>query len=526
MLNIDRLWIAIAGFLPILATVATLAPLAGFAHTGIGLVVLGVAVSLSQRRRAGAAHHRAATLLGIAAATLGVGLLGAAFALSLAAGDAIFLAVLLGSRLIGRFGPRWAALGRAMLLPLTALFLAPPVRVAHNPLLSLAGAAVAGLVASGWSAVIPAILPVPGPSLGRVRRAVRAALRARPPRADLHEAALALDAKLAGDLAARRALAGLEYTVDSYRDGSATGAEVDAALDRLSGAVGELGRVRGDGSAGDGSAGDVDGVADAVTGAEAPSASGRTRLALQSTVAVALAFLVGQTIFPDHWPWTVITVMTVSLAARSRGDVLLRSVQRLGGAALATVAATPAATALAGQRPLTVAVILVILGVGLYLRERAYIWWAVAITSVLAFLYGLLGQTGGADLLRERLLAIGLGAACAIVPALVFAPRSVDVVRRRTATCLRRLREALDAPSVAALRRWDTAVVDLRTATAPLLLVRPVRPGPEAGWVDALTACGAPLRTLVVQPDPAVVRQLRRVLGDVASEVRATRRSA
>jgi uncharacterized membrane protein YccC len=414
-----------------------------------------------------------------------------------------------------------------MLLPLTALFLAPPVRVVHDPLLSLAGAAVAGLVASGWSAVIPAVLPTPGPSLGRLRRAVRAALRDRSPRADLHVAALALDAKLAGDPEARRALAQLEYTVDSYRAGSATAAEVGAALDRLAGAVAELGTACGDrATRGDRATNAVDSQPVEPEPVGAPSTSGRTKLALQSTVAVALAFLIGQTVFPDHWPWTVITVMTVSLAARSRGDVLLRSVQRLGGAALATVVATPAATALAGHRPLTVAVILAILGAGLYLRERAYIWWAMAITSVLAFLYGLLGQTGGADLLRERLLAIGLGAACAIVPALLFAPRSVDVVRRRTATCLRHLRDALDAPDVAALRRWDTAVVDLRTAAAPLLFVRPVRPGPEAGWVDALTACGPHLRTLVVHSDPAVVRQLRRVLGDVASEVRATRRPA
>jgi hypothetical protein len=60
--------------------------------------------------------------------------------------------------------------------------------------------------------------------------------------------------------------------------------------------------------------------------------------------------------------------------------------------------------------------------------------------------------------------------------------------------------------------------------------VRPVRRGPEAGWVEALAACGPPVRTLLVEPDEAVVqatvRQLRRVLGDLATQVRATRRSA
>ncbi len=521
MLNIDYLWLAAVGYLPVLATVATLGPLTGLGHAGIGVVVLGVAVCLSLRRRAGQAGrgHRPArrgAFLGevvsrVLLATIGVGVLGAAFAISLAAGDALFLVILFGSRFIGRYGPRWAALGRSLLLPLTALFIAPPVGVGHNPLLSLAWAAGACLVASVWSTLIPAILPPPGPSLHPVRRAVRRVLRGSDGTAGgLPTAALALDGKLGDDRAARQALARLEYTVDCLRPGRAERSDVDSALAELAEAV---------------AAHRPGPVAPApVDPRDAPSSRARTRLALQSTLALTLAFVVGQTVFPEHWPWTAITVITVSLAARSRGEVLVRSGQRLLGAALATAVATPVASAVAGNRPLVVAIILTILGVGSYLRERSYVWWAMAVTSSLAFLYGLLGQTGGTTLLRERLLAIGLGALCAIGPALWLAPRSSDLVRKRTATVLRRLREALDEPDVAAVRRLDLAVVDLRTAAAPLLLVRQVRRGPEVGWVETLSTVGPPLRTLLVEPEPGTTGQLRRVLGQVGTEVRASRR--
>src|SRR5690242_6516387 len=120
---------------------------------------------------------------------------------------------------------------------------------------------------------------------------------------------------------------------------------------------------------------------------------------------MALAFIVGQSVFPDHWPWTAITVITVSLAARSRGEVVLRSGQRLAGAAGATVVATPLVAVLAHRPGLSTAAILFVLAAGMYLRERSYVYWAIAITATLAYLYGLLGQGGGLSLLGERLLA-------------------------------------------------------------------------------------------------------------------------
>jgi hypothetical protein len=216
--------------------------------------------------------------------------------------------------------------------------------------------------------------------------------------------------------------------------------------------------------------------------------------------------------------------MTVSLAARSRGEVLVRSGQRLAGAALATAAATPLAAAVAPHRPLAVAVILAVLGAGTYLRERSYVWWAMAVTASLALLYGLLGQTGGVGLLGQRLLAIGVGATCAIGPALVLAPRTRNLVRKRTGTCIRRLRDLLDEPGVASLRRLETAVVELERVAVPLRLARGRTARVEREWVRRFTGTGPAARALVVAPGPEAVDRLRDTLRTAGGELRSRRR--
>jgi hypothetical protein len=65
------------------------------------VVVLGVAVCLSLRRRADEGIRPLAGLLRVVLATIGIGLLGAAFAVSLAAGDAVFLGGPAGPRSAG-----------------------------------------------------------------------------------------------------------------------------------------------------------------------------------------------------------------------------------------------------------------------------------------------------------------------------------------------------------------------------------------------------------------------------------------
>src|SRR4051812_18002336 len=111
MLSIDRAWRAAVGFLPLLAPLATLTPVAGAAHLGVGIVVLGAAVCLAGRNRDGRRHRGGPgeVLLRLVATTLGIAILAYAYARSLVLGDALFVAALLLARMAGRFGPRWAA---------------------------------------------------------------------------------------------------------------------------------------------------------------------------------------------------------------------------------------------------------------------------------------------------------------------------------------------------------------------------------------------------------------------------------
>jgi uncharacterized membrane protein YccC len=228
----------------------------------------------------------------------------------------------------------------------------------------------------------------------------------------------------------------------------------------------------------------------------------RTRLALQSTTALALAFLAGQQLFGDHWPWTVITVLTVSLRATSRGEVVVTAAERLVGALAGTVLATLAGM-LAPPSPVPgTLVILAVLGVGMVLRQHNYAWWAAAMTAALSLLYGLLGEPAGLDRLGERLLAILVGGACAILPFAVLAPiRTRTAVRRRLGVTLRLLGAALrEGPTISNVRAADRSLDELRLRSRPLRLTSRVRPTDEAGWAAALIAGVPDLHAAILEP--------------------------
>jgi hypothetical protein len=162
-----------------------------------------------------------------------------------------------------------------------------------------------------------------------------------------------------------------------------------------------------------------------------PRARISTRMAAQMGVALTAAFVLGQLAFGVHQPWVVITAFIVCSGNRGRGDVLRKSVLRLGGAAAGTVGATVIASPFAPGAPASVAAIFAVLAVGTVLRERSYAYWAGCVTAVLALLYGYFGE-GGAGMLPERLAAIATGAAIGIAASwLVLPVRTREAVRAR-----------------------------------------------------------------------------------------------
>nr|BFE56794.1 hypothetical protein GCM10020063_013200 [Dactylosporangium thailandense] len=402
---------ALAGFAPVLATVVTLIPLT---HR-TGIVVLGAAVSM-MAARSGRGHGPWRLLL-VPAGALVIAAFAVLFHAAHAYGDAFFVLTVAAATAARAFGPAAGHLGRALVLPLIGMLVAP-VDPGGHPWRTLAWATLAVFVAEVY------------------------------------------------------ALAGR----------------------RLGGTEAE----------------------------SAPSGTAPARIHVwrgaQSALALTLAFTIGQTVFGEHWAWTVISAHTVGAAARSRGDALLKGAHRTLGALGGTLVATVLALAVGDHRSIAVVLLLAVLAAGFSLRQFGYAWWAASVTAALALLYSLAGVTGTATLplLAARLLAVVAGALCAVLPAALVAPvRTGAVLRKRTAECLRAIR---DGEHATALR----GLAALRESAAPLLAIRRFRPRQELRWVDALSALEPDLRALAAgDEDPAALRRVRKVLAPVAEDLRA-----
>jgi Fusaric acid resistance protein-like len=482
-------------FLPLAGTVGTLAVLQALGVGEPGMLVLGAALCLRRGQHRGPLLRDLARLPLVAAATAGLGLL---FAHSTPAADVLYVAAYAMARLAWRLGPAAAEAGRALLLPLVTLFIAPQVALAERPLAGIGQVVLACVVATLWTVLLPRIWTPGPPSTRPLAAAARRA--ARNPRHRVGPAALALDERLPPDATeARLAVLAVEHAVERGADPSGPLVAAKAALAGLPAYEPAQEAERGE-------------ARDRV----------RTRLALQGTAAVALAFLAGQQLFGAHWPWTVITVLAVGLRATSRGEVAVTAVERLLGAAAGTVVAT-AVGAVATPAPVPgTLLILAVLGAGMALRPYGYAWWAAAMTASLSLLYGLLGEPSGLSLLGERLLAILVGGACAVLPAALLAPvRTRAAVRRRVGSALRILAGGLrDGLTVQNTRAADRALDLLRLRSRPLRLSARLRPTDEARWSATLLEHGPDLHAALLDPAAGTRAPLGATVRTVASELR------
>lgn len=288
----------------------------------------------------------------------------------------------------------------------------------------------------------------------------------------------------------------------------------------------------------------------AVAAPAAPARKGMrpgTRMALQMAVALACAFVVGRTLWPDHWAWTVLTAFLVCSGARSRGDVLVKGVWRTIGASAGTVVAGAVAGSFGPRSDAAVVVIFSVLAVAGWLRELSYAFWAGCVTAVLSLLYDWFGQDSGA-LLGTRLAGIAVGAVLGLAASWLVLPiRTSAVVRARTAAALAGLGELLEADwhDTRAIRtaraRFAHRVDQLVVATAPLrvLAALPVPSARSARWrpdlgplrvAAALRRCAGPVSHLVtaVTAAPDALTEDPRVAWrrtQVAAHVLAVRRA-
>lgn len=213
---------------------------------------------------------------------------------------------------------------------------------------------------------------------------------------------------------------------------------------------------------------------------EQPGLRPTTRQAIQVAVAASLAIVVGESVSPDRWYWAVIAAFVIFAGTNTWGETLTKGWQRLLGTALGVPCGVLVATLVSGNRTASMILIFVCLFCALYFMKVTYSVMTFWITTILALLYGLLGQfTVHLLLLRIEETAVGaiIGVAAAI---LVLPTNTRGAVRDDAHAFLTTLSELVDASVTNMLgrhavsptetaRRLDRDLQQFRTTAKPVM---------------------------------------------------------
>ncbi|MGN6338391.1 FUSC family protein [Mycobacterium sp.] len=206
-----------------------------------------------------------------------------------------------------------------------------------------------------------------------------------------------------------------------------------------------------------------------------------TRQAIQVSVAASLAIVVGELVSPARWYWAVIAAFVIFAGTNSWGETLTKGWQRLLGTMLGVPCGVLVATLLTGHKTAALAGIFVCLFCAFYFMTVTYSLMTFWITTMLALLYGLLGQFSfGVLMLRIEETAIGavIGATVAVV---VLPTNTRTAIRGDTRAFLTSLSALIDisaatmfgvpdsgSPSEQA-RQLDRDLQQFRVTAKPLL---------------------------------------------------------
>lgn len=182
-----------------------------------------------------------------------------------------------------------------------------------------------------------------------------------------------------------------------------------------------------------------------------------TRQAIQVTIAASLAIITGELVSPARWFWAVIAAFVIFAGTNSWGETLTKGWQRLFGTLLGVPCGMLAATVFAGDKTASLAAIFVCLFCAFYFMTVTYSLMTFWITTMLALLYGLMGQFSfGVLMLRIEETAIGavIGVAVAI---LVLPTNTRTAIRDDTRAFLQALNSLIEI-STATMFGEDEAV--------------------------------------------------------------------
>ncbi|WXK80847.1 FUSC family protein [Streptomyces sirii] len=249
-----------------------------------------------------------------------------------------------------------------------------------------------------------------------------------------------------------------------------------------------------------------------------------TRLAVQNTLACALALAVGQAVSSDRWYWAVGTAWWIFVNTSSRGETLVRGFRRVVGTVVGIAAGLVVAVPLHGAPAPTAALVAVCVFGIFYTAGPSYSWMMFFVTVMAGLLYGLLGvlHPGLLALRFEQTLVGALGAALAVALVLpvtthaatdAWIQRAVRCVRDCTAASARRLAGDLHADPSPHVAELELLLARVRLSLAPLL--HPLSPlrhrkARARQVMTYLDDCAAQVRGLAeVAADPAASHDAR-----------------
>jgi uncharacterized membrane protein YccC len=179
-----------------------------------------------------------------------------------------------------------------------------------------------------------------------------------------------------------------------------------------------------------------------------------TRQAIQVAVAASLAIVVGEMVSPSRWYWAVIAAFVIFAGTNTWGETLTKGWQRLLGTALGVPCGVLIATLVSGERVVSLVLIFVCLFCSMYFMRVAYGLMTFWITTMLALLYGLLGEFSF-GLLILRIEETGIGAVIGVAVAILVLPsNTATAVRNDAHAFLTTLAELIDT-SIASVLGHD-----------------------------------------------------------------------
>jgi len=205
-----------------------------------------------------------------------------------------------------------------------------------------------------------------------------------------------------------------------------------------------------------------------------------TKQAIQVAVAASLAIVVGELVSPSRWYWAVIAAFVIFAGTNTWNETFTKGWARLIGTALGVPAGMLVAAVVSGNRTASLVLIFVCVFCSLYFLKVAYSMMTFWITTMLALLYGLLGEFSYKLLLlriEETAIGavIGMTVAILVLPtnartamrtdARVFLTTLADVIETSVATLFGR--EVIASPTDKA-RQLDRDLQQFRTSAKPL----------------------------------------------------------